>query len=278
MAKSTSGPAERRSALPSVEISAPPPVMRQDNLFHRKSLIEYPQSTPSADSLGEVEADDYHRYYIKGDVHGRQVRASEWICTHIAEEVHIGAPAPMVIELTNGDLVFGSRRIAGVADIMTTAAYLSSPTSSNVSPASSGLGSILSGIYALDMFLHNDDRHLGNYLSIDDNGVRRFYTFDFSRALFWAWPWDGFPSEGTNTRDCGKLLRSLHGFDTAAATTIIDRIGAMAGSTVERFVNRMPADWLTAPVRSDFLQWWGNREFRQRLEALRTGINDGSLL
>jgi len=269
---------DRKAVLSGIVVAAPSPIARQGGLFHRKALIEYPQATPSADSLGEVEADDHHRYYIKGDAHGRPVRASEWISTYIAEEVHIGAPAPMVIERLNGDVVFGSRRIAGVADTTVTAAYLMAPTASNVSPASSGLASILSGIYALDMFLHNDDRHLGNYLSIDDNGVRRFYAFDFSRALFWSWPWNGFPSKGCNTRKCGEILRALHGFDIGAAAAIIDRISSLAPKTVEAFVKSMPADWLTEPRRSEFSDLWKNGEWQKRLDALRVGINDGSLL
>jgi hypothetical protein len=278
MTSSQNGPTGNNSVLPLVPIATAPSLARQDGLFYRKALIEYPQSTLSADSLGEVEADDYHRYYIKGDAHGRRVRASEWISTHIAEEVHIGAPAPMVIERTNGDIVFGSRRIAGVADITVTTAYLTSPTASNVSPASSGLGSILSGIYALDMFLHNDDRHLGNYLSVDDNGVRRFYTFDFSRALLWDWPWKGFPPKNCNTRRYGELLRSLHGFDIVAARSTIDRLTSLTATSVDGFINRMPADWLSEPTRSEFSNWWKSGECKQRLDALRAGIDDGSLL
>jgi hypothetical protein len=147
-----------------------------------------------------VEADDGFRYYIKGDAHGRRVRASEWITTHIAEEVHIGAPPPMVIELQNGDIVFGSRRIAGVADAAITTAFLTATTLSNADDAPRALLQLLSAIYALDMFVFNDDRHLGNYLSVDDNGTRRLYTFDFSRALFWHWPWASFPPPNCHTR------------------------------------------------------------------------------
>ncbi|HWX63499.1 hypothetical protein, partial [Bradyrhizobium sp.] len=68
--------------------------MVQFQLFPRKALIQYPKAQPTADSLGEVEADDRFRYYIKGDAHGRPVRASEWLGTHLAESVGISAPAP----------------------------------------------------------------------------------------------------------------------------------------------------------------------------------------
>ncbi len=198
--------AVQRNALSAVVVAPAAIVARQLPLFARKATIEFPQQKASADSLGEAEADDQNRYYIKGDAHGRPVRASEWICTHIAEEVHIGAPAPMVIERLNGDVVFGSRRIAGVADSVVTTAFLTSQTMSNGQSSAPGLQAILSSIYAFDMFVFNDDRHFGNYLTIDDNGTRRLYAFDFSRALLWHWPWQGYPLPGSNTRRYGFML------------------------------------------------------------------------
>ena len=191
---------------------------------------------------------------------------------------HIGAPAPMAIEKLDGTVVFGSRRIAGVSDQIVTTQYLTTATVSNVAPQVSGLCSILSSIYALDMFLFNDDRHLGNYLSIDDNGVRRLYAFDFSRALFWHWPWNGFPQSGRNTRLYGTVLRSLHGFDELAAGEVLDRLGSLVPTTVEAFINRMPSGWLPAPTRSEFMTWWSDGARSARLDQLRNGIKDGTLL
>ncbi len=184
----------------SIAVAAIAVVPRQMQMFTRKAITEFPQKENSADSLGEVEADDNHHYYIKGDAHGRLVRASEWISTHISEAVGIGAPTATAIERIDGSVVFGSRRIAGVADKVTTATYLTTQTATNFGVPASGLQAILSSIYALDMFIYNDDRHLGNYLSVDDNGTRRLYAFDFSRALFWQWPWTGFPKIGQQTR------------------------------------------------------------------------------
>lgn len=251
--------------------------VQQIAFFPRKALNEFPPKEKSADSLGEAEADDNFRYYIKGDAHGRRVRASEWISTHIAEEVGIAAPAATVIERQDNTTVFGSRRISGVADATTTVAYLTAASLSNTAQNVVGLRPILSSIYALDMFLYNDDRHLNNYLSIDDNGVRRLYAFDFSRALFWSWPWNGFP-QGCNTRLWGNVLRQLHGFDAAAAGATMDRLTALAPATVEGFINRMPTDWLPDDLRSQFIQWWSSTAREVRLNELRKGIADGSLL
>lgn len=250
----------------------------QGYMFPRKTLAEFGQQQPSADSLGEAEADDQHRYYLKGDCSGKATRASEWICAHLSEEIGIATPVPMAIEMANGDIVFGSRRIVGVADTAITSNYLVSPTLTNQAPGVRGLNGLISSIYALDMFVFNDDRHLGNYLSIDDNGVRRFYAFDFSRALFWSWPWVDFPGPRTNTGIVGRALRHLHGFDQVAADSTLNRLGAVPTSTMEAFINKMPTDWLSVQLRDQFLQSWSGHERQDGLDALRKGMSDGSLL
>lgn len=250
----------------------------QLQLFLRKALIVYPPSKPTADCMGIVEADDGGLYYIKGDAHGRPVRASEWLGAHIAEAVGIQAPAPVAIQLTDGTVVFGSRRIAGVADDLLTRAYLMVPSASNLAAPIAGLATILSKIYALDMFLFNDDRHFGNYLSIDDNGVRRIYTFDFSRAVFWKWPWNGFPVATDNTRMYGGMLRQLHGFDLPAANAILDNLGSLAPATIEGFINQMPANWTTPELRTQLADVWASGHGTARVDALRKGFSDGTLL
>jgi hypothetical protein len=247
-------------------------------MFPRKALIEYPPAKLTADCLGMVDADDGGSYYIKGDVPGRSVRASEWLGTHIAEAVGIQAPAPVAIELNSGSIVFGSRRIAGVADDVLTRTYLMTPSASNLAMPIAGLATLLSKIYALDLFLHNEDRHFGNYLSIDDNGVRRLYAFDFSRAVFWQWPWNGYPAATTNTRTHGKVLRQLHGFDSVAAGSVLDNIRALAPATIESFINQMPSDWSSIGLRAQFVDVWSTGHCTTRVDALRKGLSDGTLL
>jgi hypothetical protein len=258
--------------------TAAPSPPRQMPLFARKAIIEFPPAKKTADAQGEVEADDGFRYHIKGDAHGRFVRASEWISTHIAEEVGISAPTPMVIEKIDGTSVFGSRRISGVSDDVTTRNFLLTPSQSNISAPIAGLRPLLSAIYTLDLFIHNDDRHFGNYLSIDEGGRRRLYTFDFSRALFWAWPWSGIPAFPCNTRMCSRYLQQLHGFDHVVATTTLDRLGSITPAMIESFINRMPTDWLPNALRDQFLNWWAGPGRISRIQGLQTGLGDGSAL
>lgn len=252
--------------------------MSQLQMFPRKALVQFPKAEPSADSLGEVEADDSFLYYIKGDVAGKATRASEWLGTQLAEAIGLAAPTPSVIELQDGSTVFGSRRIAGVADATVTAAFLTTSTASNLNPPVAGLQALLSKIYAYDMFCHNDDRHLGNYLSVDDKGRRRLYTFDFSRALFWTWPWQAYPAAPSNTRRWGAALRRLHGFDETSALATLDAIAGLAPAAIGSFINQMPADWLTTNLRAEFMDVWTGTGCNVRVDSLRKGFKDGTLL
>lgn len=270
MTNGTNGTSSVANPLP-----VPP---RQFPMFARKAVVQFPKSKPTADAAGEVEADDGHRYYIKNDAHGRPVRASEWLAIHLAEEVGITAPAPMVIELADGSSVFGSRRVAHVSDDIQTMGYLLSPSASNIAPPVLGLTAILSAIYAFDMVIHNDDRHFGNYLSVDDLGSRRMFAFDFSRAVFWQWPWSGFPPPTCNTRKVGAMLRGLHGFDMVSAVATLDRFAAVQSDHVEGLFNRMPHDWIEVSLRLEFTNWWGSSARQARVDELKKGLNDGSAL
>lgn len=123
----------------------------QPQLFPRKALIEYPKLKPTADALGEADADDGHRYFIKDDGE-KPVRASEWIGTRVADAISISTPMPALIERLNSRVVFGSRRVAGVADDIVTRAYLLTPSNTGQQNIPN-LRSIISSIYAFDLFM-----------------------------------------------------------------------------------------------------------------------------
>jgi hypothetical protein len=254
------------------------PVRKNDQglLFPRRALTEASKKENSADALGEVDACDGLRYFVKGDGNGCPTRASEWICAAIAEAVGIGTPATAVVERQNGELVFGSRSLGGVADKLVTQTYLT--THSSDSQLNAVLVALLSKIYAFDMFINNEDRHLGNYLSNEDGGKRRLYAFDFSRALFWRWPWSGFPAPDQNTRRCGFILRSIHGFDMQGAEEILAKLSGISETTIRGSLERMPSEWLSLKLRSDFIRMWSGIERHARIDALRKGLGDGTLL
>ena len=205
------------------------PIQEDLMMLPLDAVIEYPSSDETAlDTSGEAEVSNGLRYHIKGDQKGRTVCASEWLCTKIAEETGIASPQSALIRRLDGSLVFGSQRISGVADKIVTLTFLTTPSQLSDLQTPPTLRRILSEIYAYDLFINNLDRHLGNYLSADVSGYRRLYAMDYSRALFFQWPFDGFPPPDQKTRFCGKILRQHHGFDEGAALNMIDKLGRLS--------------------------------------------------
>jgi hypothetical protein len=114
---------------------------------------------------------------------------------------------------------------------------------------------------------------------VDDKGRRRLYAFDFSRALFWTWPWNqSYPAAASNTRRWGAALRQLHGFDEQSALSTLEAIAGLAPGAIGGFVNQMPTDWLPANLHAEFVEVWTGAECGLRVDALRKGFKDGTLL
>jgi hypothetical protein len=215
---------------------------------------------------------------VKDDKWGLNTRAAEWICTHLAESLLLPCPTPKIIQLQSGELLFGSREIAGIVDKVITAEILTSITKNANQNQIPGLQSVLSALYVLDIFVNNDDRHDENYISVDAAGTRRFFAIDFSRALPFENFMAGFVSMRCHTVTTGRRIRDRHGFDVAAASNMVDRISALAPESLMGIMARMPDEWLPHDKRTQLLNWWCGEARRGRLLELRKGLADGTLL
>lgn len=255
------------------------PVERQVELFPLTTLIEMPDTTGTADAWGRVEASDSHLYLVKTDERGgKAIRASEWVGTRLAEELNMPCPTPKIIQLSDGRLCFGSRIISGIADVAKTSQILTSVTvGTGVTPIL-GLQALLSALYAFDMFTNNVDRHDENYLSIEDRGTRRFYAIDFGRSLFWHGKLDNFPTATQLTRITFKKIVQRHGYDPAAANAMLDRLAEIGSDKISAAFSSMPDSWLEQAARVEFTSWWENGERQRRIDALRKGLSDASLI
>ncbi|MBB3565985.1 HipA family kinase [Rhizobium sp. BK491] len=249
----------------------------QGDFFALRSVVEYPGYYPTGDAWGRVRATDTHDYVVKGTKGGPHVPACELIATKLAETVNIPCPTAKIIELANGDLVFGSRVISGLADQLQTTTLLTTPTLDRPEARIAGMASLLSEVYAFDMLINNVDRHDQNYLSIDDNGTRRFYLIDFGRSLFWSEDAFAFPQDVHHTIRVGRRLRALHGFDLVSALAMLDKLATVTTQSVLQIVRNIPDEWLSPSNKQAFMnQWWP--KWHERIQRLRKGFKDGSLL
>ena len=180
-------------------------------------------------------------------------------------------PTPKIVELQNGEFAFGSRRIAGAQEEAITAEILTRGVSVP------GLTASLSSVFALDLFLNNVDRHDRNFLMVEDRGALRMYTFDFGRCLFYHGRLEQFPSKSHQTRLTATKLRRRHGFDLAAANSVLDRIMGLSPAFVSSVLGRMSETWLTDQECSEFSAWWASEARNERVAVIRKGMEDGTL-
>jgi hypothetical protein len=250
----------------------------QRELFPLRTVIEAEEQQLGSDAWGRVLGTDGRWYIVKGGKGGQHVRASEWIATNLAENVEILCPTPQIIQMESGELFFGSAIIEGAADKLETTDILISTTASKDSGSLVGLGTALSRIYIFDMFINNIDRHEFNYLSHNDNGTQRIYAIDFARSLCWAGDLDEVPAPGSNTVAFGRRIRARHGFDVGAALSLVDRIKRVDRSVMGAICARMPVIWDSDQTTKVLLDWWSGGGFFRKVEKLREGLENGSIL
>lgn len=252
-------------------------IIRQGDFFPLRTIFELPDCVSGAEAWGQVRGSDTHDYIVKTTSAGPHVPACEFITTQLAETLNLACPTCKIIELQDGQLAFGSRIISGISDKIRTTQILTGSSIFDGTTAK-GLTSYLSEVFAFDMFTCNIDRHDHNFISIDDNGRIRFYIVDFARALLWNDDPSKIPLPQHPTRSYGRIFRSLHGFDLDSAIGMLNKLGELSVEKIHSIVRLVPDDWLAQPEKDRFVElWWGKNRL-QKLEKLRKGFEDGSLL
>lgn len=246
-------------------------------LFPRKTNFEFP-APEGKDIFSLVEADNGKKYYLKADVGDTPVRASEWLAYRLAGTVGVPVPRCDFIQTLSGDIAFGSEALDGASRRAETVLFLEGRTINELGVPNPGLQASLSAIHALDLFLNNVDRHMGNFLIVPDGEDRRLYAMDFARSFFWRWPWDGFPKPDDLTSEAWTELRERHGFDLSAALAIVNRLGIISASDVEGLLAHMPAHWLSNSLQSELLAYCRGGGWAARVASLREGLGNGSIV
>ena len=122
--------------------------------------------------------------------------------------------------------------------------------------------------------------HLNNFVVELDGTTPRIRVIDFSEApaLIEASARQNLIPMSCATITIGRLLRTKYPFSTLAADLTLDRIGAVGEAKMTGILAEMPADWLPANVRTEFLSWWLSSERQDRISVIRTGLFNGTLL
>jgi len=256
----------------------------QGNLFE----LEFNEYTPS--NLGTVHlsgfaiASDEMEYAVKSMraappfpvQNPTQVPASEWFCTNLAEKCGIATPVCKVLRcISDSEYVFGSRiEFSAWKEGLNVPNWIAL-----LSDASDSLKKQLWSIYAFDQFVHNIDRHINNYLYMQNSrGQIVVKTFDFSLSSFViGWPRssaESLPSD-SKTVLAWNIAKQFIG-DTPelrqSALNIIDKIEKIGIEVISDILSSMPDAWMPPMHKEYLLKWWASEERNTRLDAIRMEI------
>jgi hypothetical protein len=229
-----------------------------------------------AHAAGRCRCEDGFDYVLKdGSAHATTPH-DEWLCTQLATRVGIACPPCALIRDGAGGHYFGSRIEGGL---------MKDPWWESIARGDMDLdivAPVLTRILAFDFFVHNDDRHLLNYVARDTDSGWGLHAVDFSRA----WTFHGFPPPAlpfrpqANTVFAHRELKQIIGdfVDVGVAADLLDKLAATPASVLERIINDHPPEWLSPQMRDTILGWWDSAEKAKRIESIRKGIADGSYL
>ncbi len=243
--------------------------MNQLSLIPQSIVTWYPaKKTSSKPRIGQ--ASDGLDYAVKNDEKGIPVRASEWVCASLARAVGIPIPPCIIVDDGQGELLFASQ-IYGSDMNDNKPIFLGNLPNQEILKQ-------ISRIYPFDLFIHNIDRHINNYLIRKQNNKERIFAFDHEYSLFRYWPKVSLPlKKERNTLINIRAIKNHWGFDDAAAQEILDKLDRVPLSAVESAVLEMPKKWLAKNKRNRFLDWW-NKESSKRVDEIRKGLKNGKFL
>ncbi|HBW4032375.1 TPA: hypothetical protein ME313_004864 [Klebsiella pneumoniae] len=260
------------------------PDPEQGSLFE----LEFNEYTPS--NLGTVHlsgfaiATDEMEYAVKSMKaappfpvqNPTQVPAAECFCTNLAERCGIATPVCKILKcIADGEYVFGSR-----IEFSAWKSGLNGPQWINLlANASESLKKQLWAIYAFDQFVYNIDRHLNNYLYMENTrGHIIVKTFDFSLSSFViGWPRSTphtLPTDSSTSTNW-SIAKQFVG-DTPelrmCALSVLDKIEKIGVATISDILESMPVAWMPPMHKEYFLKWWDSEERIERINAIRLEI------
>jgi hypothetical protein len=234
-----------------------------------------PVGLASADAAGVVRCDDGCDYVIKDDAKHAKTMHSEWFCSRLAEAVGIAIPPYQLVERADGSLVFGSRWEGGI------------PKEQWFQMIQNGIlkfddvKAVLANVFALDNFVHNVDRHCGNYLIRQQRNGYALFASDFSRAwYFGGFPPGVLPLPLCNTTTAQRWITATFGkyVDVATTQKTLDKIESISANDASDFIKSHPQSWLAQPETDAIVAWWSSSARKQRIDGIRQGIKDGKYL
>lgn len=237
-----------------------------------------PQQGQHREFVAEVNGTPYH---CKRDRNGKPLRATEWFCTSLAGHLNFAVPDFAAIRNPeNDEILFGSKETWGTSNGFAVQTFLTAKPSFDpaVGDPYAWLGSYLSRLYVFDVFVGNPDRQISNFLLANGSGNRTLLAFDFASSELQLLGTTNFLVADTPTMFVGRQLRKLRPFDMQSALELTDWIERCSPQAIEAIFTSMPTEWMPDNERGKIVDLWSTGMVKVRLDALRRGLGNGSLL
>lgn len=210
-------------------------------------------------AIDDVSTD---RWLCKGQSKHPLVPATEWLCSRIAQACMLPVPVIGVVELrTNpGTFYFGSQWLGGAKDYLSVTGRISNPE-------------VFAATHAVDLFVHNTDRHRNNFLYLDLAGDIVARVMDFSHSLLVeGWPLPSLPMAACNTTNELPFLLSENPAPYVKPSAVLAAIQAMPNDWMQREFAFMPTAWLDVALKAELDQWWSGSARLNRLIASQSAL------
>lgn len=242
-------------------------------LFPVRAIRCDPSNLGTADCTHICRCDDGSDYAIKSVRPTPAVRHVEWFCYRLADRVGLACPPSRIVDMA-GDLVFGSRWETG--EVKNWWVEVKNGTLNL-----DDLKSTISRMYALDLFVHNDDRHLNNFFVRRQQLGAAMICMDFSRS----WLCRGFPPSGTlpmpptcNTVAAHRILMQQipQFFELDECIHVLESLKNVSSTDIVSFMGSHPEEWLENEKKKEIIDWWDSDAKSARIDSIAAGLGDGT--
>ncbi len=240
----------------------------QRQLFPVDIVITYPSDQGTADLALIGEGSDGRDYAIKTVNEGNgYIPITELFCYELARVLGIPTPEFQIVKLRENELAFGSVWEGGSA-ITKTLPQMFKILKDEVHVRN--LKSLISKVYAFDLFVNNIDRHFGNFLFRNSYKNNIGLAYDFGRSWYEVSPYTYDVLEtDCNTMKYNNYARKYDKYDRDLASSTLTEISKVERKTISHIFSSAPTEWLADEEREKFLSWWDSEDMVSRINRLK---------
>lgn len=235
---------------------------RQISLLPVQLVDEQPWERSLDKDLIWTGSDEQDRRYALKTVEPENplLPLTEWLCYHLCALMGVVTPDFSVVVRIDGSLAFGSRWESNARQF--------SPGRVSDAQFTNWINETradISGMFALDAFMPNEDRHFRNILFVDTGARLRALAFDWSRTrIFSPWPWP----KNSKSWSAWNWLVTMKLNDMTAFESKLRRACEITGERIALILNSAPEEWRRGFEVDAAAVWWDGNKAQRRDEVL----------